>query len=317
VNLFVYTKDYHMLKLQRSEKNPILTPSNLPWEDMLVFNPGAIMVKDKVYLIYRAMGKSDIYSRLGLAISIDGINFERKNDPLYYGNGHPDESLGIEDPRVVKIDDTYYLTYTAVSEDLAAEVNPNWREKIAKRPKIALSTTKDFITFVDYDVIIPDLTGKNSSFFPEKINGEYWLLYRAGEGKTYFGKSGNLTTWHNNSAVFEERPGMWDSVQTGIGAPPIKTEKGWLLFYHGVDKTNTYRLGIMFLDLENPLKVLYRSPEPIFEPVEDYEKYGYINNVVFTCGAIEKDDQYFVYYGAADQVIGVATIEKQAVLSLF
>lgn len=306
-----------MLKLQRSEKNPILTPSNLSWENMLVFNPGAIMVEDKVYLIYRAMGKKDIHSRLGLAISTDGVHFERRKDPLYYGGGHPDESLGIEDPRIVKIDNTYYITYTAVSEDLYAEVNPNWKEKIEKKPKIALSTTKDFLSFVDYDVVIPNLTGKNSSFFPKKVNGEYWLLYRAGVGKTYFGKSQSFTAWHNNYPIFEERPDMWDCVRTGIGAPPIETEKGWLLFYHGVDQTNTYRLGIMFLDLENPRKILYRSPQPILGPEEDYEKYGYVDNVVFTCGAIEKDNLYYVYYGAADHVIGVATVEKKLVLNLF
>ena len=302
-----------MVKLVRVKENPILTPSDLSWENMLVFNPGAIMVEDKVYLIYRAMGKGDPHSRLGLATSLDGIHFERKKTPLYFGGGHPDESLGIEDPRIVKIDDTYYITYTAVSEDLEAEVTI-WK---GKKPQIALSTTKDFKTFVDYDVIIPNLLGKNASFFPKKINGEYWLLYRAGVGKTYFAKSTSLTHWQNAHQVFEQRPGMWDCVRTGIGPPPIETEKGWLLFYHGVDHTNKYGLGIMFLDRQNPREILYRSPEPIFEPVEDWEKYGYVNNVVFTCGVIEKDDLYYVYYGAADSVIGVATVEKKLVLNLF
>lgn len=305
-----------MLKLTRIPQNPILTPSDLPWENMLVFNPGAILVGYTVYLIYRAMGKDDIFSRLGLATSPDGIRFTRRNDPLYYGNGYPDESLGIEDPRIIKIDDTYYLTYTAVSEDLEAEINPNWKEKIAKKPRIALSTTKDFKTFVDHDVIIPNLSGKNSSLFPKKVNGEFWLLYREGMGKTFFARSGSVNSWHAGSPVFEERPGYWDSVRTGIGAPPIETEKGWLLFYHGVDQSNTYRLGIMFLDYDDPTRIIYRSAEPILEPETDYEKYGYIDNVVFTCGAVEKDGQYFVYYGAADQVIGLATVETQAVLDL-
>lgn len=303
-----------MVKLTRAPENPILTPSDLPWENMLVFNPGAIMVEDKVYLIYRAMGKNDKYSRLGLATSRDGIHFERKKDPLYSGSGLLYESLGIEDPRVVKIDDTYYITYTAVSEDLLGVGVPEWK---GKKPQIALSTTKDFKTFLNHNVIIPNLTGKNSSFFPKKINGEYWLLYREGLGKTYFAKSTNLTNWQDTQPVFEERPGMWDSVRTGIGPPPIETEKGWLLFYHGVDETTTYRLGLMFLDLEDPRKILYRSPEPILEPQEDYEKVGFIPNVVFTCGAVEKDNQYFVYYGAADQVIGLATVEKKLVLNLF
>ncbi|MDP2632415.1 MAG: glycosidase [Candidatus Curtissbacteria bacterium] len=303
-----------MVKLTRAKENPILTPSDSSWENMLVFNPGAVMVEDKVYLIYRAMGKNDIKSRLGLAISSDGIHFEREKWPLYSGDGLPDESLGIEDARIVKIDDTYYITCTAVSEDTGAEV-ANWK---GKRPQIALSTTKDFKTFVDYDVIIPHLLGKNASFFPKKMNGEYWLLYRAGLGKTYFAKSTTLVDWQNNThSVFEQRPGMWDSAKCGVGAPPIETEKGWLLFYHGVDEKNIYRLGIMFLDRNDPTKILYRSPEPIFEPEADYERFGFVPNVVFTCGAIEKDGLYYVYYGAADHVIGVATVEKKLVLNLF
>ncbi|MEK9179269.1 MAG: glycosidase, partial [Patescibacteria group bacterium] len=235
------------LKLQRYEKNPILGPTELPWENMLVFNPGAIMVGDWVYLIYRAMGLKDPISRLGLAISLDGINFERFLNPFYYGGGHPDETLGIEDARIVQIEDTYYLTYTAVSEDHEVEANPDWVEGIAKKPIIALSTTKDFKTFVDYDVIIPDIVGKDSSFFPQRINGQYWLLYREALGKTYFAMSDSLTSWTDKKFVFEERPGYWDCKRSGIGAPPIYTDKGWLLFYHGIDNTNTYRLGIMFL----------------------------------------------------------------------
>lgn len=306
-----------MLKLIRAKENPILSPSNLIWEDMLVFNPGAAIKDGKVYLVYRAQGRNDIRSRLGLAVSNDGIHFERQKEPMYYGGGYVHESLGIEDPRVVKIDSTYYLSYTAVSEDLRAEINPDWKEKIAKRIRIGLSSTKDFLIYRDYDVIIPHLSGKNSSLFPEKNGDEFWLLYRRGAGKTYFAKSPDLTTWPEGDPVFEERPGYWDSRRTGIGAPPIRTENGWLLFYHGVDEANTYRIGIMFLDLADPTKVLYRSPEPVLEPETMYEKFGFISNVVFTCGAVEKDDQYYVYYGAADQVIGLATIDKKSVLNLF
>lgn len=305
-----------MLKLQRFEKNPILIPSELPWENMLVFNPAAIIVKDSVYLIYRAMGKNYNFSRLGLAVSRDGINFQRREEPLYNGTGQSHDALGIEDPRIVQIEDTYYLTYTAVSEDLNAEIDRSGKGEIALKPMIALSTTKDFVTFKSYNVIIPHLSGKNSSLFPKKFDGEYWLLYREGLGKTYFAKSSNLTSWHDRTFVFEARPDRWDSIRTGIGAPPIYTEKGWLLFYHGIAEGHIYKLGIMFLDLKDPSKILYRSPEPILEPQEDYEKSGYVQNVVFTCGAIEKDDQYYVYYGAADKVIGLATIEKKSVLAL-
>jgi len=306
-----------MLKLQRVKENPILTPSELPWENLLVFNPGAVASDKKIYLIYRALGKGDQISRFGLATSIDGIHFTRGQNPLYYGGEHESESLGIEDPRVVKIDDTFYLAYTAVSEDKTAIVNPNWKEQIAKKAYIAMSTTKDFVHYQDYDVIIPDFSGKNASLFPKKVNGEYWLLFRQENKATFFANSPRLDYWPEIYPVFEKRSGYWDCERIGIGAPPIETEKGWLLFYHGVDEKNIYRLGIIFLDSNDPRKVIYRSAEPVFEPEKDYEKFGFIPNVVFTCGAIEKNDMYYVYYGAGDETIGLATIEKKLVLNLF
>ncbi len=306
-----------MVKLTRAKENPILTPSDLPWENMLVFNPAAVISDDKIYLLYRALGTNDQISRFGLAISTDGIHFTRQKEPAYYGGGHEYEAFGIEDPRVVKIDNTFYLVYTAISEDKTAIVNPNWIEKIAKIPRIALSTTTDFINYIEYDIIIPDIPGKNASLFPKKYNDEYWLLFRDGNGVTRFANSPKLDYWPETYPLFTKREGFWDCARIGIGAPPIETEKGWLLFYHGVDETTTYRLGIMFLDLEDPRKILYRSPQPIFEPQTDYEKFGFIPNVVFTCGAVEKNNQYFIYYGAADEVIGLATIERKLVLNLF
>lgn len=306
-----------MLKLTRARENPILLPTDLSWEDMLVFNPGTVKDNETIYLIYRAMGEDDYTSRLGLATSHDGIHFTRQDEPIYYGGGHEQETLGIEDPRVVKIEDTFYLVYSAVSEDLSVEVDPSWKEQIAKKPHIALSTTKDFVEYLDYDVILKDIVGKNASLFPKKVNGEYWLLFRAGVGQTFFANSPRLDYWPETYPVFDKRSGFWDSVRVGIGAPPIETEKGWLLFYHGVDKANIYRLGIMFLDRDDPRKILYRSPFPVLQPEEDYEKFGFIPNVVFTCGAVEKDGVYYVYYGAADAVIAVATVEKERVLSVF
>lgn len=306
-----------MLKLQRAKENPILTPTKEPWENFLVFNPAAFYFQGKIALLYRAMGKQDMISRLGLAISDDGINFLRHNHPVYYGSGRPHELLGVEDPRVVKIDDTYYIVYTAVSEDLESEVNPNWKEQIVKKPYINVTTTKNFSDFLDYDIMIKDVPGKNASLFPQKVNGEFWLLFRSGSDATYFANSPHLTYWPERFPVFDKRPGYWDSHRVGIGSQPIKTEKGWLIFYHGVDETNTYRLGIIFLDLADPRKVLYRSPKAILEPEKDYEKVGFISNVVFTCGAIEKDNSYFIYYGACDEVICLGIIDKSTVLGLF
>ncbi len=306
-----------MLKLQRVKENPILVPSQESWENFLVFNPAAFHFEGKITLLYRAMGKNDKMSRLGLATSDDGIHFIRHAHPVYYGSGHPHELLGVEDPRVVFIDDTYYIVYAAVSEDLESEVDPNWKEQIAKKTHIAVSTTKNFQDFFDYDVMIKNLPGKNASLFPKKVNDEYWFLFRSGVGATYFANSPHLTYWPERHLVFDKRPGFWDSSRVGIGSQPIETEKGWLIFYHGVDEKNTYRIGIIFLDYEDPRTVIYRSPFPVLEPSADYEKTGFIPNVVFTCGAIEKDDHYFVYYGSCDEVACLATIEKKAVLGLF
>ncbi|MER3475131.1 MAG: glycosidase, partial [Armatimonadota bacterium] len=109
------------------------------------------------------------------------------------------------------------------------------------------------------------------------------------------------------------RPGTWESLKIGAGAPPIKTEYGWLLFYHGVDDNRVYRLGVALLDLKDPSKVIKRYDKPVLSPETQWEKEGQVPNVVFTCGAVEIDETYFVYYGGADTVIGVATISKKEI----
>ena len=306
-----------MVKLTRAEENLILTPTDLAWENFAVFNPGVVLYKGKIQLLYRAMGTQDQISRIGTAKSMDGIHFIRDKYAVYYGGEHPSEILGVEDIRAVQMGDTYYLVYTAVSPRRMGNSNPKWKDTGEKKPQIALSTTKDFKTFLDYDVIIPRIEGKDATLFPKKLNGEYILLYREGPDKTFLADSPRLDYWPEKYFLFDKRPGFWDSKRAGIGAPPLETEKGWLLFYHGVDTQNVYRLGVMFLDLEDPRKILYRSPKPILEPKKPYEKHGYVPNVVFTCGAIEKEDEYFVYYGAGDQAIGLATVAKKEILSLF
>lgn len=116
--------------------------------------------------------------------------------------------------------------------------------------------------------------------------------------------------------IMGPRPGMWDSTKIGIAGPPIKTKKGWLLIYHGVSKTSTYRLGAVLLDLKNPSIVISRSVDTIFEPLEEYEKVGIVHNAVFSCGAIVRGDTIFVYYGGADTVLGVAKISMKKLLKI-
>jgi predicted GH43/DUF377 family glycosyl hydrolase len=112
------------------------------------------------------------------------------------------------------------------------------------------------------------------------------------------------------------RPGMWDSQKIGIAGPPIKTPKGWLLIYHGVSKTATYRLGAVLLDLKNPSIVLSRSVDTIFEPLQAYEKVGQVKNAVFSCGAVLRGDTIYIYYGGADTVVGVAKMSLKKLLKI-
>lgn len=265
-------------------------------------------------MLYRAMGEDGI-SRFGYAISPDGIHFDRLAYPVYEGNkDHEFERLGVEDPRIVKIEGLFYVVYTAVSIDPKGVVNPKWPEKVAKRIRVALATTQDFLTFEDQDIIVPNLNAKNASLFPTLVKGEYWLLYRTLQNETFFSHSINLVELSEPNIVFRERSGYWDNVRVGLGSPPILSEVGWLIFYHGVDSFNTYRLGLLVLNKDNPTEVIYRSPEPILEPSEPYEKFGFVPNVVFTCGAVEIEEEYYVYYGAADMTIGVATVPKKVLL---
>lgn len=299
------------MKLLRYHGNPILTPTTNSWENWLVFNPAAIYDNGVVHMLYRAMGE-DGFSRLGYASSTDGIHFIRRNTPAYEGNKyHKYEDLGAEDPRLVKIDDLYYIVYTAVSVNIHGKVNPAWPEKIVKIPRVALATTRDFVNFQDLEIIVPGLDAKNASLFPLRKKGEYWLLYRSYKDETFFSHSINLTSVSNPHIVFRERSGYWDSVRVGLGSPPLLSELGWLIFYHGVDQFNVYRLGLLVLDKDNPTDVIYRSPEPILEPTESYEKFGFVPNVIFTCGVVEMEEEYYIYYGAADMTIGVATIAKK------
>jgi predicted GH43/DUF377 family glycosyl hydrolase len=306
------------MKLIRYTGNPILTPTSNWWETAATFNPGATIYQGKVVLLYRAIG-GDGLSRFGLAESGDGFNFQRFEDPVLEGElTNPYERLGVEDPRIVQIEETYYITFTAASVYEAwvyqqQKHAPSLSHHAPWRIRPTLVTTKDFKAFKRQGILLETDT-KNATLFPEKISGQYCLVHRI-YPNMYLTFSPALKDWRVGQILISPREGFWDSERVGLGAQPIKTEKGWLLFYHGTNKDRVYRLGLLLLDLKDPAKVLYRSDRPILEPQETYEKEGLTPNVVFTCGAVEKDGQYLVYYGAADKVIGLATIGKEKLLA--
>ena len=162
------------------------------------------------------------------------------------------------------------------------------------------------------------LDDKDTCIFPEKINGEYFILHRTENqicGDYLKSLDSKKETVKKCIRIIGPRINSWDSVKVGITAPPIKTKHGWLLLYHGISKIHhTYRVGAVLLDLKDPAIVLARTTDPIFEPQEQYEKEGIINNVVFPCGMVERDGLLYIYYGGADTVVGVATIKLDVIL---
>lgn len=292
------------MKLRRFSNNPILKPiKKHKWECGAVFNCATVFDGKIVHLLYRAIGEYDTYiSRLGYAFSKDGFNFERSDKPVFEPK-EKYERFGCEDPRVTQIDNKFYITYTALSS----------RAWSGKGNRVALAATMDFRSFERHGIILPDMENKDAVIFPEKIKGKY-VMYHRTMPDIWIGYSDNLKEWYNHKIVMSPREGLWDCKKIGAGPPPIKTEQGWLLFYHGVDEKRVYRLGVALFDLNDPSRLIARQEEPILEPEEPWELEGDVPTVVFNCGAIEKDGMYYVYYGGADTVIGVATVSKEEAL---
>lgn len=310
--------------LRRAAQNPIISPRpENSWESWQTFNPGAVIIGDKVYFVYRAMGEDGI-SRLGYAMSSDGVGIdERLSYPVYnHDLGRPVFNLaaqfsgggwgGAEDPRLVHIaeDDTIYMTYTACGDGL----------------RVGLTSIKlDKFLNQEWDwkapVLIshPEQTHKNWILFPEKINGKYAIIHSLKPeiqieylDNLDFEGSNFIQSLYNPSPV--KRRG-WDKVIRGAGAPPIKTKDGWLLFYHAMDDDwSKYKVGVMLLDLNNPGKILYRAQQPVLEPEEVYENSGFKPGVVYVSGAVVKDGQLLVYYGGSDNHVCVATADLEEFL---
>jgi predicted GH43/DUF377 family glycosyl hydrolase len=295
------------MKLIREKNDPILTPiKENQWESYSGFNCAAAIANDTVHIIYRAeddpVAQNSI-SRLGYASSTDGINFTRQDQPVFGPEG-PQEKGGVEDPRLTKINDEFYMLYTAYSGESHAH---DWYNT-----KIAMASTKDFQNWKRWGVILDEVDNKDGALFPEKINEQYVLLHRR-KPHIWLGYSDNFYCWSDHKPIMTTIENSWESKKIGIAGPPHKTDKGWLLFYHAVDNKDVYRLGVALLDLDDPSKVLIRQKEPILEPELPWEQEGQIPNVVFSCGSVKKGDKYYVYYGGADIVIGVASVSEEEV----
>jgi predicted GH43/DUF377 family glycosyl hydrolase len=338
----------------RNNQNPLLSPKDLkPSEENMIIecllNPGVFEYNGKIGLlvrvaertvqkegvisvpVYNNQGKVEIFkfnlndpkldasdprvinydgidylttiSHLRLLFSDDGTTFyESKEYPSIFGEGEY-ESYGIEDCRVSKIEDTYHLTYTMVSSNGVG---------------VGLKTTKDWKNFEKKGMIFSP-HNKDCALFEEKINEKYFALHRPsspdlGGNYIWIAESPDGIHWGNHKCIAKTREGKFDCKRLGAGAAPIKTEKGWLLIYHGATMENRYCLGAILLELDNPSKVIVRSEEPIMEPISEYEQTGFFGNVVFTNGHIVKGDTIQMYYGASDEFVCQANLSIKEIL---
>jgi len=330
--------------LNRHQKNPIVSPQNhKDWESEGTFNPGAVVDDDGlIHIFYRAIGKDGL-SRIGHATSVDGKNFgNRSSYPVFeaYSNeGAPEPTIsnsphnydlsahasgggwgGAEDPRIVKMNGRIYMTYTdfgswsnmrigltSITEEDMKKEHWKWRRPVLISP--------------------PKSRAKNWVLFPEKINGKYAILHGIAPKimVTYVDSPEmspsieSLGDHGGGGYTDNSRKDFWDHSVRGAGAPPMRTNLGWLLLYHALDRRDPkrivgYKVGAMILDLNEPTKVLYRSPEPILSPDMPYENDGK-PGVVYASGAVIKGEKLLVYYGGGDKHTCVAETSLEDLLN--
>jgi len=257
-------------------------------------------------------------SYLKVIHSTDGKTANGFDGPVIVPQG-PYETYGIEDARITQINSTYYITYVAVSEHGIAT---------------SMLSTTDFVTFRRHGVIFcPE--NKDVVLFPEKVMGNYVALHRPSGSANirppgiWLARSPDLIHWGTHTQLLGPETGSLDSGgldsggledRIGGGAPPIRTREGWLCMYHRSlkadreDVAGVYAGFTLLLDLDNPAKVLAKSDGAVMVPVEPFEKEGFLGGVVFPTGIVDQDGRVLIYYGAADECVGVTAFDREAML---
>lgn len=311
------TKMTDQVGFKRFDENPILAPiKEHPWEDKAVFNPAAFYENGKAYIIYRAMSQGNM-STFGLATSKDGFHIdERLTEPIYipretFEKSQRGGNSGCEDPRVMRINDRYYILYTAYDGE-----HP---------PRVAMTSisvedfhAKKWHWAIPKLISPPEIDDKDACILPKKIHGKYMIFHRL-QTAIWVDYVNDLHFYEGQylggSILLQARPGKWDSSKIGIASPPIETELGWLLLYHGITDQHEYKIGAALLKLHDPEQIIARLDYPIFAPEMHYEKEGLVPNVVFPCGSVVIGEDLFIYYGGADTVLGVASMKLQDLLN--
>lgn len=284
---------------ERYEANPIITPRGNTWESKDVFNPAAWSDGETIYMLYRAEDSTGVgiwngTSRIGLATSTDGVNFVRETDPVLEPTEEWELPGGTEDPRVVQIDDTFYLTYTAYDGETA---------------RLALASSADLRNWTKHGLMFPERGWtKAGAIVPNKINDRYWMYF--GDTSIWIAWSEDLINWTVvEEPVMYPREGMFDSGLIEPGPTPLITEHGILLLYNSADNDLVYRTGQALFDLNDPARLLKRSDHWFMEPIDEMEVGGQIPNVVFIEGYGELNGKGYLYYGMGDSGIGVAVTD--------
>jgi predicted GH43/DUF377 family glycosyl hydrolase len=296
----------------RYQANPILTAADWPYPIHSVFNAGATLLPDGTTLLLCRVENHRGHSHLCVARSANGMDhWQIDQQPTLAPDPEiPEEVWGIEDPRITYIGELkkYVIAYTAYSR---------------VGPGVALALTEDFKHFERYGMIMPP-EDKDAALFPHRIDGRWAMIHRPVSfhgAHMWMSYSPDLRHWGGHKLLLKAREGgWWDANKIGLSPPPIETEQGWLVIYHGVRQTPggcIYRLGLALFDLKAPERCLKRGDEWIFGPQEHYEKRGDVNNVVFPCGTtVAPDgDTIRLYYGAADTTIALATGSIRACLA--
>ena len=297
--------------VRRYSGNPILTKADIPYPVETVHNAAVVKHGDEYIMLFRSHLRTG-RSIIGLARSPDGFRFTADPAPFITpaqdGSFAEYEEFGVEDPRVTKIDDDYLITYSAYSRNGV---------------RIALARTTDFVQLHRVS-LITQADYRNTVIFPEKFNGLYARLDRPhseiSPWSIWITYSPDLVFWGESQLVMKPEPYHWDEMKIGPGAPPIKTDHGWLSIYHGVFKTmdgSVYRLGVALHDLTDPSKIIGVGESWILQPEAPWEVTGYVHNVVFTCGAVpEPDGTVKIYWGGADSVMCVGEANLADLVSL-
>jgi len=330
------------MKLDKCTLNPILSPSGANgWENRCVLNPAVIYdeSRGKFVMLYRAAGDDQRHQIVfGLAESDDGVHFERMSDLPVFQPAHDEPEGGcVEDPRLTRLGDLYYMTYAARAYAPGQYWLEPYVEGVSKAPMYLdetdvrgeilptfakdnitvsyLAVTKDFRTYKKLGRITEScVDDRDVVLFPETVGGKYVFLTRPKFKDVPNVKMPSIWISLREDLMEYEKPELlitgeqwWETQRIGAGTVPILTKYGWFFLYHGVDDKGIYRVGALILDKNDPKKVIARTKNYIMEPDQPFELEGIYNGCVFPTGTVVKDGVLYVYYGCADKHIGLAT----------